>query len=266
MGLTAAAVPHACGEPQRWIDLREGLAIGTFGPQERSSLDLTTSILRIDPRRYDFRLLSASEHGGKGRTTKAWCHEFGLLATINASMYYDHKPLQSTGYMRNYAHINNPRINPAFGAFMVFNPVDASLPPVQILDRHVRKDWQDLVNKYHTVVQNYRLVSGGARSGWSPGERILGTAAVGMDERDRVLFILSRGAQSTYDFIETLISLPIGLRTAMYVEGGLQASLYLRLSSPEGSPRTPQGGILNEWIGEASEWELPNVIGILEKR
>lgn len=265
--MTAVECRAASEESSRWLELREGLSVGTFLPAGSSNpLDSSLTILRIDPRSYAFRLLSASEHGARMRTAKAWCQEFGLLAAINASMYYDRNPHQSTGYMRNYAHINNPRINSAFGAFFVFNPVDSSLPEVQILDRHLQKDWQAVISKYHTVIQNYRMVSDGERRGWPKGERIYGTAAVGMDASDRVLFILSRGVHSTFDLIQTLITLPIGLRNAMYVEGGLTATLYLRMGGPEGSSLPAAGGVLSEWMEEASEWELPNVIGIVEKR
>lgn len=243
------------------MELRQGLSLGAFvsSPGGSPPSDPPILVLRIDPRCYAFRLLSASEHGAKMRTAKAWSQEFGLVAAINASMFYDRNPSQSTGYMRNYAHMNNPRMNPAFGAFFMFNPVDASLPEVQMVDRHLRPDWQALISKYHTVIQNYRMVSGGQRRGWPKGERIYGTAAVGMDAGDRVLFILSRGVQSTSHLIETLISLPIGLQEAMYVEGGLTATLHLRTGG------SGEGG-LSGWMGEASEWELPNVIGIVEKR
>ncbi|MBU4427134.1 MAG: hypothetical protein KKB35_10415 [Proteobacteria bacterium] len=117
--------------------------MGEFASTLKSSIsNFPITILKINPEFYSFKLLCASEHDGNMRTAKQWCNEFGLLAAINASMYQDTDPLKSTGYMKNYNHINNPHINPAFGAFMAFNPVDSSLPEPRFVDRRLQKDWK----------------------------------------------------------------------------------------------------------------------------
>ena len=113
-------------EPQLWKMLDEGLYLGEFASTLKSRIsNFPITILKINPKSYSFKLLCASEHDGNMRTAKQWCNEFGLLAAINASMYQDTDPLKSTGYMKNYNHINNPHTNPAFGAFMAFNPIDS---------------------------------------------------------------------------------------------------------------------------------------------
>ncbi|MBW2284666.1 MAG: phosphodiester glycosidase family protein [Deltaproteobacteria bacterium] len=250
-----------------WQALEPGLDLGKFQASKKSKLyDYPIAILKIDPAFYAFRLLSASEHDKRPRPVKAWCADFGLTAATNASMYLKNAPLKSTGYMRNFSHLNNPRINGAFGAFMVFNPKVADIPHVAMVDRRVQADWEKIITKYDTVIQNYRLISNGKPvEGWAQQDKIYSTAAVGTDEAGCVLFILSRAPYSTYNFIRILTDLPLGLRHAMYVEGGPEATLYLNLKHRK-----------KDWIGSfesgffenddnIGEWSIPNVVGIERK-
>jgi hypothetical protein len=250
-----------------WQALGEGISRGEFYPPNKTGLfRYPITVLRIDPKRYAFKLLSASERGGTPRTAEEWCTEFDLLAVINASMYLQGDPLKSTGYMRNYGHINNPHINPAFGAFMVFNPVLPSRPEVRIVDRHTQEDWKDIIAGYHTVVQNYRMITNGRKVGWFQGDTAYRTAAVAMDWRDQVLFILSRSPFSTHDLIQILLSLPIGIRDAMYVEGGLEASLYYKVDGKTNSRSDSNEKDSQAQDAHGSTWAIPNVIGISERR
>ncbi len=256
--LTAAV--HADSPP--WEKLEEGLYLAEFPVGESApGKGCGITILRIDPLSYALQLFSASEHDRKSRTISQWTKEFSLLAAINASMYQGVDFHKSTGYMRNYHHNNNLHINRSFGAFLAFNPVDPSLPRVQIIDRRLQKDWRQMIKGYHSVVQNYRMISFGMKRGWPQQSQRHGTAAIGMDTGNRVLFILSRAALSTHDLIHTLLSLPIHIQSAMYVEGGPQAMLQLRA----GPRNVTWTGVCGENFAVSDnifEFEIPNVIGI----
>ncbi|NNG06919.1 MAG: hypothetical protein HKM90_04230 [Desulfobacteraceae bacterium] len=221
-------------------------------------------ILRIDPKVHALRLLSASAHGRRPRTAKKWCNEFGLRATINASMYQNMDLLKSTGYMRNYKYRNNPYINPSYGAFLCFNPVDNSLPEVQIVDRRLQKNWRSVINRYNTVVQNYRMISNGKKVGWPQRGEIYGSAAIGMDKDNHVLFILSRSPFSTHDLIHILLSLPIRIKSAMYVEGGPEATLYMRAHDKEMVFVGTCGADTPEHVAFKSLQRIPNVVGVVK--
>jgi hypothetical protein len=254
-------------EPQVWQELTPGLYLGLFDPEMRSKIcNHKVVILKIDPKLHALRLLSASELDRKPRTAKEWCKEFALLAAINASMYQNMEPLRSTGYMRNERYLNNAYINPAFGAFLCFDPVDTSLPPVQIVDRRLQMDWKQVIKGYKTVVQNYRMISDGKKMGWPQREEIYGSAAIGMDKDNHVLFILSRSPFSTHDLIQILLSLPIQIKSAMYVEGGPEATLYMRV---HGKEMTFVGTCETDTAeGEAvkSVQRIPNVIGVMKRK
>ena len=254
-------------EPQPWKMLDEGLYLGEFASTLKSRIsNFPITILKINPEFYSFKLLCASEHDGNMRTAKQWCNEFGLLAAINASMYQDTDPLKSTGYMKNYNHINNPHINAAFGAFMAFNPISSSLPESRFVDRRLQKDWKAQIEKYHTVVQNYRMISKGKRKGWPQQKKLYSTAAVGMDKANNVLFIHSPSPYSTHDFINILLSLPIDIDSAMYLEGGPEATLYINPKDIHTKSEGRYGTLFGKTFGDLSTLTLPNVIGIVKRK
>jgi len=254
-------------EPQLWKMLDEGLYLGKFASTLKPRIsNFPITILKIHPEFYSFKLLCASEHDGNMRTAKQWCKEFGLLAAINASMYQDTDPLKSTGYMKNYNHINNPYINAAFGAFMAFNPIDSSLPGPRFVDRRLQEDWKAQIEKYHTVVQNYRMISKGKKKGWPQQKKLYSTAGVGMDKDNNVLFIHSPSPYSTHDFINILLSLPIDIDSAMYLEGGPEATLYISQKDLHTKSEGRYGALFGENFGDLSTLTLPNVIGIVKRK
>ena len=260
--LLTAASP--AGSPP-WEKLDEGLHLNEFFLNAQTAgNECGIIVLKIDPAHYDLQLLTASEHDRKSRTISQWSKDFSLVAAINASMYQGVDYFKSTGYMRNYRHNNNLHINRSFGEFLTFNPVEPSFSRVQMVDRRLQKDWKQIIKKYQSVVQNYRMISFGRKRGWPQQSQRHGTAAIAMDAEKQVLFILSRVPLSTHDLITALLSLPINIQSAMYVEGGPQAALHLRAGTRNVT-----------WIGVCDanfvvpdyipEFELPNVIGIRKR-
>jgi hypothetical protein len=110
------------------------------------------------------------------------------------------------------------------------------------------------------------MISDGKKMGWPQREEIYGSAAIGMDKDNHVLFILSRSPFSTHDLIHILLSLPIHIKNAMYVEGGPEATLYMKVRDKE---MTFVGTCETETLeGEAlkSVQRIPNVIGVVKRK
>jgi len=257
---------ESMADSDAWQKLDDGLYLGEFDPQKKSEIyQCKIIVLKFDPKVYSFHLLTATEHDRKPRTAKQWCREFGLRASINASMYLSIDLLKSTGYMKNYKHVNNSHINPAFGAFIAFNPKDSFLPELQIIDRRLHRNWKDLIKKYNTVVQNYRMISKGKKRGWPQQEQMYSIAAIGTDRKNNVLFIHSQSPYSTHDFIHILLSIPIHIENAVYLEGGPEATLYYTI---EGKELTVFEGCNIENAGyDTRAWgsRIPNVIGVKQR-
>ena len=258
------AMGSKVGPPHAWQQLAQGLDLGTFkAPQPAVVGDSLVRVLRIDPRYYRFRLLNASAiKEGVPLKPKKWCRQNGLIAAINPSMFQtDYKT--SVSLMRTKAHTNNPRLSKDM-TVLAFNRQSADIPRAKIIDRQC-EDFQFWKQKYGTLIQSIRMISCAGKNVWKQQQRRWSTAAIGIDEQDKILFIHVRSWYSTHDLINILKKLPLHISRAMYTEGGPQAQLYIKIGKKEfefsGSYETSS----NQSDGPAISWPLPNVVGISKR-
>lgn len=221
-------------------------------------------VVRVDPARYEFRLLSAKALGLKTAPTAAeWVERARVVGLINASMFQEDR-LTSIGYMRSGKDVNNGGWNKDKGLF-VSQPLQAGLPPVRILDRAC-EDAAGIARKYRIAVQNIRMIDCRRRNVWAPQPRKSSAACVGTDGQGRVLLILARAPQATHDLVDVLLRLPLDLRRLMYVEGGREASLYVKVADRVVVSET--GDFVAGLLGtndKSGSWPLPNVIAFAAK-
>ena len=259
--IAAAAEEQARENDSGWQELAPGLDLGIFSAPLPSEIgDSKIRVLRIDPQRYKFRLLSASAfENGRALSAKQWSQQNGLVAAINASMYQeDYK--SSVSLMRSGAHINNPRLSKDM-TILAFDSKSAEVPLVKIIDREC-EDFQVWQKKYRTMVQSIRMISCTGKNVWTKQPQKWSTAAIGVDERDRVLFIHVSSPYSTHDLIDILKKLPLSISRAMYAEGGPQAQLYINVGDHEhefvGNYDIEIQGNMKKLISRP----VPNVVGI----
>lgn len=259
--IAVAAEEQARENDSGWQELAPGLDLGIFRAPLPSEIgDSKIRVLRIDPQHYKFRLLSASAfENGRALSAKQWTQQNGLVAAINASMYQaDYK--SSVSLMRSGAHINNPRLSKDM-TILAFDSKSPEVPLVKIIDRECEdfKVWQ---KKYRTMVQSIRMISCTGKNVWTKQPQKWSTAAIGVDERDRVLFIHVSSPYSTHDLIDILKKLPLSISRAMYAEGGPQAQLYINIGDHEyefvGNYDIDFQGNMKKLISRP----VPNVVGI----
>jgi len=246
-----------------WKKIDEGLYVGEFAFPGKSKLNASgITIVKVNPRGYSFKLLCASEYDKIKMTPKKWCQKHGLITATNAGMYQE-DGIRNVGYMKNFHHINNPRLNAVYKAVLAFNPIEPTLPEVQIIDLKCQ-DFEKLRFKYQTLVQNIRMISCQQENVWSKQDKMWSMAVFGIDQNGNALFIFTKSSYSGYEFANILLSLPISIHNAMYLEGGQEASLYFSANDVEferiGFPASLNG---NDHISVARP--VPNVIGIVKK-
>ena len=255
---------HAA-EASVWQELAPGLQLGEFkAPLASDFGDSKVRVLRIDPQRYRLRLLNASaSKNGRPLTAKQWSQQNGLVAAINASMYQeDYK--SSVSLMRTRAHVNNPRLSKDM-TILAFDRKVADVPLVKLIDRQCEdiKVWQ---KKYTTMIQSIRMISCTGENVWAQQPQKWSTAAIGVDQQDRILFIHVGSPYSTHDLINILKRLPLDIARAMYAEGGPQAQLYINTGRHEyefvGSYEIDIQGDMKKLISRP----VPNVVGISLKK
>lgn len=269
------AAPSAAQEPEptppgrdiAWLELEDGLdaALLTFAQEKKDEFSrrLTIRVLRFDTGHYDFRLFSARWEDGPVPSMREWAANKDLAAAINACMYHkDGKT--STGYMRSGEQVNNGRIVSRYGAFFVAGPRVPGLPRAAVLDRE-RDDWQNLLPLYDTVVQNFRLMAPGGKQVWPEKGPEHAIAAIAEDMNGRILFLFCPDPASVHDFVTALNAHQnLNLNSAMYVEGGSEASLLLRLqgNSRLWSGMSPASYMLSS---RGLDIPLPNILGVVKR-
>lgn len=261
-------ITNAYGQEGGWKQLDDGLFYGYFASSVKSvSGDSKILVVRIDPKVYNFRLLSASEliPGSPALTVKDWVTKYNLIAAINAGMFQaDFKA--NVGYMKNFTHLNNPRFHKTYTSVFAFNPRKAELPAAMVFDTDV-KEIREVVAEYHTVIQNLRLIKRPGQVRWAQQDKRWSEAALGQDQDGNILFIFSESPYTMYELSKTLLSLPIKLDCAMHLEGGPAASLYLRHNGVE-IVRVGRHELASLVVGDVNNefLPIPNVIGIVKKK
>ena len=247
-----------------WQRLDRGLAVGRFDRRPGKPDDPEMVIIRVNPEYYELVLLCASQLKEKNMTVKQWCLKYKLIGGVNAGMFQeDYK--SNVGYMKNFVHVNNPRISPLYKSVAAFHPRTGNRPLFRIFDAD-RDNIRDVIDRYATVVQNLRLIRRTAENRWDrkQGKKWC-EVALGEDKKGNALFIFSRKPYSMYEFNEILLKLPLDLVAAQHLEGGPLASLYFSYA-----------GVTFDFIGSCainigagdgnSYWAVPNVIGFRKRR
>lgn len=240
------------------LELREFLIPDQYG--DLAGQQGGMAVLRIDPDRFDLALGSALSSGSM-RSMHEWTRHAGFTAVINAGMFRSDDRLRSTGFMRDSGVLVSDFVHPGYGAFLAFQPREATLPRVRWVDRKLDPDWEAVLTAYDGIIQNYRLISRDRQNLWEQDERRHSAAAIAMDASGRVLFIHCRPRVTIHEFAQSLLDLPLDLVGAMYVEGGADAAMYV-----------DAGGFVGRWVGEYQSdffqgsnrnfWPAPNVLGI----
>lgn len=258
----AAALALAAQPAAQWTTLEPGLDVARLPGPPGGFGDGVITIVRVDPGRFELRLLNASAPGeGAARSARAWAVRTGAVAAINASMYQQDLKT-SVSLMRTRDHVNHPRVS-RDRAILAFDPLVAGAPPFRIIDRDC-DDLEEIGKGYGSLVQSIRLVSCARKNVWNPSAKRTSAAVVGLDGAGRLLLVHARTAWPTTALADALLALPIDLQRAMYVEGGAEAQLFVSA-----------GGSSLELIGDfdgiagvarnTDAWPVPNVLAVFRR-
>jgi len=240
----------ACATPFAWKVLRPGVEYAAIPTSSGQPLH----VVRVDPARANVVALTASEKGAPLQTAGQWCRSSHLSVAINLGMFEADRRTH-TGYLRTGHHVNNAQWN-AYKSVLAIRPgsvqwfdIEGKIP-VATLD------------KYDIVVQNLRLIARPGKNVWAANDRKWSEAALAIDSSNRLLFIFCRAPYTMREFNMLLLNLPLGIESAMHLEGGPEASLSIHVAGLVldlcGSYET--GFMENE--SNVVQWQLPNILGV----
>lgn len=247
-----------------WEPLADGVERTSLVLQAKPEFgDGRLHVVRIDPERAELRFALASERGGGPRPASAWAAQEKFVVAINAGMYAtDHRT--NVGLLVNGAHRNNPGWHPKYQSALGFAPRKEGIPRAVFVDLDA-PDAKKTLSDYGAVVQNLRLLKGGAQNVWARNDRRWSEAAVAQDAQGRILFLFSRSPMTMFEFNERLKALPLQLTRAMHVEGGPEASLSIRAGKAPADLCGSYETLFRLDDGNERQWPIPNVLGVVAR-
>ncbi len=265
--LIAAAVgaPAAAEAATRidWKRLEPGLELARIkSPVPAEAGDSVITVVRADLKHFRLTMTSVKFDGGENRTAAEWARAKGLVLATNAGLYARDFET-SVGLMIHGRKVNNRRLN-GMGAVLVFGPRSRRQPPARIIDRRCHKfaPWR---RRYRSFLQGPRLWSCGGKNLWSPKKRAWSMAVFALDGRRRALFLFTRAPYTVHAFANLIRKLPLGIRSAMYLEGGRPSQLYLKSGATDLEITGAFGSTGGTWAVFPPR-PIPNVLGLVRRK
>jgi hypothetical protein len=246
-----------------WQDLARGIELTRFPLSEGKPEQFV--IVRVDARLARLKLLACAEAGHDALPADQWAKRHGVNVVINAGMFEpDH--VSHTGFMKTTGRTHPDKLHKLYSSFAMFDPVNDKLPAFRILDADTEADMAGLQQStfadYRSVLQNLRLIKRPAENRWKPQPKAWSEAALGEDKNGRALLIFCQAGLTMCEFNDRILKLPMELIAAQHLEGGPEASLYVKCGDFElrcmGSYETG----FNENDGNHEFWPLPNVLSV----
>ena len=250
-----------------WKTLTDGFQYAEVDAPDKSVVsDSRLTMLKIDPSRFEFKFLTASEQNRRMRTAPAWAAEFDQQIVVNAGMYNYNRNHTNKGYMKNYGHLNNPQKTPDNNAMLAMHPKDKTKPPFEIYDLTCQK-WDSIRHLYHSFCQGMRMISceGEAMAFSKRPDQSCSMVVAATDTLKNLYIVFTRSPYTHRTMIGYLQKLLPDIRTTVYLEGGPEASLYI--STGDTVIAKYGSYISNTRANDDNDhfWEIPNVIGIKKK-
>lgn len=252
----------------QWKNLLDGLDYTELTTPEKSVVnDSKLSILRIDISKFEFRFLTASEHGRKMRTAPEWANEFDMNLVVNAGMYAYNKTHSNKGYMKNFNHLNNPHKSDYYNAMMAMHPKESGKQAFEIFDITYHR-WDSIQPLYHSFCQGMRMISSRreAMEFSKRPDQSCSMIVAATDEAGLLYIVFTRSPYTHRTIIGYLLDLPLNLRTSVYLEGGPEASLYIQTSD---TIIAKYGSYVSNTCNNDNNdhfWKIPNVIALRVKK
>lgn len=209
--------------------IRIGLYYAEMTPKQKSPIgNSNISVLKIDPKHYNFNYLHLINGRGRAQTAKEWANKKDLVAVTNANLSKWNNPSKLIGYAKDYDYINNSDKPDSISKGMIlFNRKDTTVPEFQIGNLE-KQNADSLINDYHTCIQGRLSLPEDTLD--KPGffrNCIASRAVIASDEKNNAYFIVSRSPYSIDDFEKVIFGAPLDIKKMQFVNSGPPSCLYV---------------------------------------
>ena len=250
-----------------WTQLADGISFCETDAPLRSILgDSKLTLLKIDPKKVEFDLFTASGMDRVARPVNFWADTMNLNIVFNAGMYDLTKPLISRGLLKNGTHTNQHTIKEGWNVLFALNPKDSMNQMNAMVYDLQCHSYDQVKNKYHSLAQGIRMLDCSGNSMQWKRNQSCSMLVCAMDEDDNLVIIFNRSPYSQNQMISFMKQFPSPLRNAIYMEGGPETSLYVHIN--DFCLQKVGSYVSGTYTKDTNEhfWGLPNVIGIRVKK
>ena len=255
-------------EKIEWKELLNGLYYCEIENPYHSKIgDNRITLVKANPEILNADIYSNTSFDSIKRTAMVWSEDFDLNLVVNAGMYNLSNTYQAEGFLKSQNKINNGRFKESFKMFAFFNPLDREhYKSFEIMDGE-SEPVEDFIDKYQSCFQSIRMIDCNAKQVvWKPRRIIYSSMCVlANDKNNNIIIAFTRTPLSANQMSNLLLHLPINIRSAMYLEGGPEACLYIKTPDTVISKNGSYVSLSFPTDTNTRYWNLPNVIGIKRK-
>lgn len=235
--------PPVWAKEPAWRELTPGLDFARLSAEAsvRAGSD-RLAIMRVDPERFRFRILSAPE-GQDGYPAAEWRKRAKALAVFNAGQFTAE---------RNYLGLliqdgrRRGSLVPHLEAIFLAEPEDPMLPRARVVDLHYTA-FPPGASPYRQAAQSLMFLDRFGQIRVRRSQKIAHRTLVAEDGRGRIWVMVSEGKHTLWELANVIAEANLGLREVMCMDGGAEAQLdlqvgdfsYQQAGGPSESPDLP---------------------------
>lgn len=248
-----------------WIEKGSALQISTSKLIRSTHIsDDKLTIIRFDPSIFFVDLIE-SKKNNLLETPEFWVDSFAYSIVVNAGMYDLKDEQKHRFYMQNNGVINNPILNPNVQGIIAFNPIYDTILNFDLFDLSTIS-FADINKNYKTIIQGFRLIDdSGNPVFWDKNNQFCSMVVIAEDRLGFIYIIFCRSPLTHNQMTENLLFLDLGLRNAIYLEGGSKAAFSI---SDGDFKMNKMGSYVSNYYPFDNNFEMPqfpNYIGFKKR-
>jgi len=244
-----------------WIDKGSTLQISSCNLIRSTNIsDDKLTIIRFNPSIFYVDLIEY-KNNNLFKTPEFWVDSFAYSIVVNAGMYDLKDEKKHRFFMQNMGLINNSFLDSNAKGIIAFNPIVDSISNFDLFDL-TTINLEEIRTKYQSIIQGYRLIDyTGNPVFWSRNNQFCSMIVIAKDDLGRIYLFFCRSPLTQNQMIENIQALNLGVKNAIYLEGGSKASFAIKI---EDFALTKMGSYVSNYYPFDDNKDIPiipNLIG-----